>query len=134
MTEQNRTQEAALEALFATAKDTAPLPDAALLQRVLSDAAQVQAGFAAAAVPEARRAWPERPRRRAQVRLGGLFEMIGGWAGLGGLATASAFGLWLGMTPVLGLGETLAAQGFGSAAVLDGLGEDYAYLADLGEN
>lgn len=118
--------EAGLDSLFAEAKAAAPLPDAALLARVMADAGEVQAGFAEPA--------PLAGRTRRSSRIAGIFEMIGGWGGLGGLATATAFGLWLGMSPALGLGEMIRQGGFGAAATLDTLGEEYAYLADLGEN
>ena len=59
--------------------------------------------------------------------------MIGGWGGLGGLTAASAFGLWLWMSPALGLSDGFGLPSFGAAAALESLGTDYDYLAGLGE-
>jgi len=117
--------EALLERAFEAARQDAPVPDRGLMRRIMADADEVQAGFAAAA--------PARPARR--MGLGALLmEAVGGVRGLGGLAAASAFGLWLGMSPSLGLPEYAQAlygeAGLGAAAALDA---DYAYLSELGE-
>ena len=39
----------------------------------------------------------------------GLFELLGGWLGLGGLATATATGLWLGIAPPEALSPVLGS-------------------------
>lgn len=75
-----------LEALFAAARDADPVPGA-LRTRVLADAAQVQEAFSQPVPRPAPRLWP-------QIR-----AALGGWAGLGGLATACAAGVWLGFAP-----------------------------------
>ena len=81
-----------LDDIFAAARATAPEPPHDLRHRVLADAAQVQAGF-------------EPPMRRVAgaAPAGGWFRQVsnalGGWAGLGGLATACAAGVWIGFAP-----------------------------------
>lgn len=129
MTERNHMADESLDGLFEAAKRDAPLPDSSLLARVLADANEAQAGFVmplAAPAPKPRGASFE-----------GLFQALGGWGGLSGLTAASAFGLWLGMSPVLGLSdgltEGLGLPSFGTAATLESLGTDYDYLAGLGE-
>lgn len=116
--------EAMLEDMFAAAKRHAPQPDSAMMARILADAEAVQLGFPAPGVLQSA------PRRGV---FEGVFEMLGGWAGLGGLATASAFGLWLGISPVMGVGDSFGLPALGSSAALDSLGDDYEYLAALGE-
>ncbi len=137
MTEQNHLSDAGLDALFEAAKRDAMPPDTALLARVMADARQVQAGFEAAPMTSmtmTAAAAAHQPKVRSRVALfEGLFDMIGGWGGLGGLATASAFGLWLGMSQSLGLGDGLGLSDFGTAANLESLGAEYDYLAGLGE-
>ncbi|MCV2893006.1 hypothetical protein [Lentibacter sp. XHP0401] len=123
MTDHKHVDDTMLDEMFAAARADAPEPDAALLARVLEDAADVQAGFATASVPRA-------PRR---ARGSGFFDMIGGWTGLGGLVAASSFGLWLGMSSMPGLTDTFGLPGYESAAALESLGDDYEYLAALGE-
>lgn len=118
--------EVLLERAFEAARQDAPVPDADLMRRIMADAEEVQAGFAPAA--------PVRAAAR-RVRLGALLmEAVGGFRGLGGLAAASAFGLWLGLSPPQGLSEYARAlygeTGLGAASALEA---DYAYLASLGE-
>ncbi len=129
--------DAGLDALFEAAKRDAPQPDAALLARVMADARATQRGFEAGGFEAAGIGpVPERSARAAEPRGGfleGLFDMIGGWGGLGGLATASAFGLWLGMSQSLGLVDSFGLANFGAAANLESLGAEYDYLAGLGE-
>ena len=71
-----------LDDLFAQARRLTPVPDDALIARVLADAA---------------RPLPVRhpqPLVWAQLR-----AMIGGWPALGGLATATVAGIWIGIAP-----------------------------------
>lgn len=58
-----------------------------LSRRVLSDGLAVQAGL--------------RPPRRAGWR--DWVDLLGGWPALGGMATACAVGLWIGLAPPTGL-------------------------------
>ncbi|MFC3615760.1 hypothetical protein ACFORG_18550 [Lutimaribacter marinistellae] len=77
-----------LDEMFAAARRER-MP-AALADRMVADAAQVQAGRAKAARVKPKR----RPAIWAQLR-----EALGGWTGMGGLATACAAGLWVGLAP-----------------------------------
>ncbi|MCB1341690.1 MAG: hypothetical protein KDK24_11645 [Pseudooceanicola sp.] len=87
---------AGLEALFAQARSAPPELPAGLASRMLADAARMQADRARGGVA---RGW------RAQ-----LAEAIGGWFGVGGLATACAAGLWMGLAPPDGLDPVSAFQ------------------------
>jgi hypothetical protein len=83
-----------LDAMLRAAR-AEPVPDA-LMARVLADAAQVQAGFAAAPVP----ARPAMRPRVAVPRPGPLRRLVraaGGGAACAGLATAALAGLWVGL-------------------------------------
>ncbi|ARU01491.1 hypothetical protein [Yoonia vestfoldensis] len=71
-----------LDDLFAQARQLAPVPDAALTARVLADAARP--------VPVA----VARPPQSFWAQLG---AMLGGWPALGGLATATIAGIWIGI-------------------------------------
>ncbi len=75
-------QDRRLEDFFAAARDRAPDPSEALMARILADA---EAARRLAAVA--------RPSEGLWARLG---AMLGGWQGIGGLATATAAGLWIG--------------------------------------
>ena len=74
-----------IEALLDEVAGRAPPPDAAFLARMEAQARRMQPPPTGIA----------RPGRRG----GGVFDLLGGWAGLGGLATAAATGLWLGLAP-----------------------------------
>lgn len=77
-----------LETLFTAARRTGPDPSADLLARVMQDALAVQAE---AGHPKGSAA----PRGRlAQLR-----DAIGGWPAMGGLVTATAAGIWIGISP-----------------------------------
>ncbi len=78
-----------LEDLFAAARSARPGMPAHLNTAILADAARAQAGFSAAR--------PARAVRQPKWRQ--LVEAIGGWPAMGGLAAASAAGLWIGMAP-----------------------------------
>lgn len=80
-----------LDAFFDAARqETAQLPDR-LEHRILQDASQVQAD------------WQKPlPRARPGV-LQQLYDMLGGWPSIGGLAAACAAGVWLGFAPPQGL-------------------------------
>jgi len=75
----------------AAQRETAPLPDG-LSARILGDADQVQAGFLAF-VGGADMSGTA-PGLWRQV-----MEMLGGWPAIGGLATACAAGVWIGLAP-----------------------------------
>jgi hypothetical protein len=77
MTEK-RQEDAGLEAFFEAARADAPVPSTALMARVLADAEAAQ------------------PKPPAVGLIAMLIEAVGGWRGLGGLATAACAGLWIG--------------------------------------
>lgn len=93
-----------LDLFFAAARNRAPEPSAALMSRVL-DAAE-------AARPALRDLPSPAPVRR--VGIGAILSAIGGWAGVGGLATAVGAGVWIG---VAGLADPVTVTGdlFGPA-------------------
>lgn len=70
----------------AARRETMHLPDG-LADRVLADAVQVQQGWQTPA-----------PKMRPGI-LRQLYDMLGGWPAIGGLATACAAGVWLGFSP-----------------------------------
>lgn len=112
--------EALLDDFFRAAREEALLPDADLLARIMADADDVQSSFAPQEDPA--------PRRSLWA---GFSDAIGGWGGMGGLVAASAFGLWLGVSPSTGLAgytDTLASV---LSPTVAGLGSDFAYLTDL---
>lgn len=88
-----------LEAFFAAGREKAPVPSDALMARVLADAEAEMVRPAAVVAPQP----VSRPGRLAAA-----IASIGGWAGLGGLATATAAGVWIGFA---GLADPLDASG-----------------------
>ncbi|HQU67937.1 MAG TPA: hypothetical protein PLI43_07035 [Albidovulum sp.] len=88
-----------LEAFFAAGRENAPVPSDALLARVMADAEAEMVRPAEVAVL--------RPAARPGF-LRAAVASIGGWAGLGGLATATAAGVWIGF---VGLADPLDAGG-----------------------
>lgn len=78
---------------FQAAQQQTPVADDALLARVLADGLAAQKAHVAPA-PRARLAAP---------RWRQLLAALGGWQGLGGLATAGLVGVWLGISPPAGL-------------------------------
>lgn len=76
-----------LEVFFREARQSAAQPSDALMARILADAAE--------AVPRAAAPAPTRTGSAA----GGvswLARLLGGWSAVGGLATATVAGLWIG--------------------------------------
>ncbi|MGC9369234.1 MAG: dihydroorotate dehydrogenase [Paracoccaceae bacterium] len=80
-----------LEQFFEAGRATAPVPSAALLERVLADA---QAPRLTAA---GRRIWA------------GLLAALGGWPAVAGLASVTVAGIWLGYAAPGGLDGVTAA-------------------------
>ncbi|MHA6262516.1 hypothetical protein ACXYMO_04880 [Arenibacterium sp. CAU 1754] len=108
MAENNRD----LDSLFQAARrDAAEMP-AGLSNRILADAARVQAQSRAPRPPRARQTW------FAQLR-----EALGGWYGMGGLAAACATGLWMGIAPPDIMPDPVQMV-FGTQADLDLLSAD----------
>jgi len=79
--------DAELDALFAQARDEAPVPSADLLARLAQDAAQTQASFGR--VVEA----PLAPRMSWWAH---LIDDIGGLPAMGGLVASACVGIYLG--------------------------------------
>ncbi|MBU2982920.1 hypothetical protein KO498_13965 [Lentibacter algarum] len=113
-----------LNDMFATARDSSPDATADLMARVMRDAAVVQDGFEQAGIGRN----SEKSSRRFGWR--SLIEGLGGWPAMGGLVTATAVGVWLGLAPYTGLSETVAGYLFESTS-LDGLETDYVWLDTL---
>lgn len=115
MTETDREMDERLEALFSQARSAPEEPDAALMARVLEDALAVQAARPVPAAERvvARRGW-------------GLWAALGGWPAMGGLATAVVAGLWIGVSPTLGVGDAVNI-------LLAGPADDVISLVDASE-
>lgn len=110
MTDRFEFEDTDLERFFRVARTAAPEPPAAFLTRLAAQAEAVQAETVQArAVP----AGAARPRLGLVSALAAAF---GGWAALGGMATATVAGLWIGLAgaPTLvqavGLGSTVSAE------------------------
>lgn len=78
MTDKDQITDAALEALFDQARSAPPEVPEGLMQRVIADAAAQQSPASV---------WSR------------LIDTLGGLPGLGGLATATFVGIWLGVAP-----------------------------------
>lgn len=91
-----------LEDLFAAARAEPPAVPEYLHAAILADAAREQPG----AQPDV----PARPARQPLWQQ--LIEAIGGWPALGGLAAASAAGLWLGLAPPAFVPDPVALAGY----------------------
>jgi hypothetical protein len=118
-----------LAEFFAAAQNDMPEPSAALLARILGDAeAEI-----------AQRAAPARtvPRARAAVWLE-ILALLGGWRALGGLATATLAGVWIGFSGADGVsGSALdfltgARADTGATVYLLPSDEDFALALGLG--
>ncbi|NSY40039.1 hypothetical protein [Leisingera sp. ANG59] len=91
-----------LEDLFAAARSGRPAVPEHLNAAILADAARVQPGYQPAAPAQAAR----QPLWRQ------LTEALGGWPALGGLAAASAAGLWIGLAPPSFVPDPVALAGY----------------------
>lgn len=103
-----------LDDLFAGAQSQTPQVSDDLMSRVLADAAAAQ--YVPSTVPK-------------QSFFAGLFEMIGGWPSVGGLAMAGVAGLWFGVAPPAAV-STWTADLFGSPVTVDLLGDTSDYFAE----
>ncbi|MCF6431844.1 hypothetical protein [Leisingera sp. MMG026] len=95
-----------LDNLFAAARSQPPVPADRLNAAILAAAERVQAGFQAAAPAQA----PRQPLWRQ------LIEALGGWPALGGLAAASAAGLWIGIAPPSFVPDPVALAGYADSS------------------
>lgn len=89
-----------LDAFFDAARNSSPEPSPEFLARILSDAEGVQNSFVQT---------PFGARKPAKSVFAQLRDAIGGWPALGGLVTASAVGVWIGISPPESVTETMAA-------------------------
>ena len=103
-----------LDAYFEAGRDAPPLPSEALLGRIMADA-EAQLAIAGAQSLQVA-AVPQRGL------FAGFLDAIGGWASVGGMATATIVGVWIGFSQPAGL-DLLADQLLGDA--------DAIYLVDL---
>lgn len=95
----------ALDELFAQARMTAPEPSPELIARVMADAERLAARKGKAGA----RSGSDMARpRRLDGLLAWIADVLGGWRGVGGLATATLVGFWIGYT---GLAGTTALTG-----------------------
>ena len=93
----------ALDALFALTQTTPVPPTDQLLGRIMADAEQVDRERSKQA------ATPQVPVRSRGL-LAGLIAALGGWPAMGGLAMATATGLYLGAAPpdsLTGIGQAV---------------------------
>ncbi len=116
------TDDAMLNELFDAARADTPEPSSDMMARILADAGHVleDAALAAKRLEAARR-----PRR------GDIFEMVGGWLGLGGLSGAAALGLLLGLSPIPGLSDAFDVFYPSAAIELGTMDETYEALLSL---
>lgn len=98
------------EIFAAMRAESAPVPDR-LERRVLADAMRVQAGFANAGTAGSGR-WHD------------LYAILGGWRGLGGLVTACAAGVWIGLSPPSFLPDPVSLVAPAASESLGLFGED----------
>lgn len=102
-----------LETAFAAARVAAAAPaPAALVARVEADARRVLAER----VPPRTLAGNGARRRAGASAWRALVAALGGWPGIGGLAAASATGLWIGFAAPAGLDVLSGLNPTGSAA------------------
>ncbi|WP_096869781.1 hypothetical protein [Phaeobacter piscinae] len=121
--------ELALDGLFASARTAAPVPlPEGVEQAILSEAAATQA-----AILNRQALASDLASQSAEARSGvfaGMRELLaglGGWPALGGLATASAAGLWIGLAPPAFLPDPVSLAGIELSE--DSLPEDSYDLA-----
>lgn len=92
MAENDRKPDLELEAFFEAERNAAPEAEADLLARVLADAYAEQDAIAPTA--------PARPAFRQNGGwMRGLYDALGGWPAMAGLATAAVVGVWIGFNP-----------------------------------
>jgi len=97
MTKENQLSDQELDDVFAQEAANEQTLSPALMQRILEDADQV---LAAQKAPEIS------ARPAGQFTLWHSFiSAIGGWPGIGGLATATVVGIWIGFSPPAAIDE-----------------------------
>lgn len=118
--------DAALDAAFLALRAAAPRPSAALMGRVLSDAAAVAASAAAAGARA-----PHRRTGGLAALVAAIYRGLGGAPAAAGLAAATLAGVWIGASPpavLAGLADSVWATpaevdigGFFDPAALTGI-------------
>lgn len=103
-----------LDDIFGTAKAQPTLVPDDLMARVMADAQS------ALVKPDGA------PK---QSLFAGLFDIIGGWPSVGGLAMAGVAGLWFGVSPPAAL-STWTAELIGVPVSVDLFGDTTAYFAE----
>ena len=103
-----------LEALFAEACDLEPSPSADLMARLAADALREMPRPATNATRPA----PGRVRWRDWI------AALGGWPAVGGLATATAVGVWIGATAPVGLADLVPGIWGEGVSIAFGVDED----------
>lgn len=116
-------QEVDLEAFFAVARrDPMPSSDK-LMTQVLEDALALQ--------DAAKRAEGSVPEGPGESFFSRLWSALGGWPAASGLVTATVTGLWIGISPSLGLGDAvitaIGLNGVESYQDAFSTGFDYAF-------
>ena len=105
-----------LDDLFAEARAVTPTPSQALVARVLADA------------DVARQAEPV-PVVAQPGLIARIFDMIGGWPAVSGLAAATIAGVWVGVAPPASV-EDFAASTFGDSVAIGIFADDLDF--DIG--
>lgn len=100
-----------LDDFFEAGRADAPMPDAALMARVLADADAQTAARAASAQP--RESW-----------LRAVLRGLGGWPTVAGLATATAAGVWIGVALPDVTSTFVGGGGYDLNDLLPGYGTD----------
>ncbi len=113
-----------LQAFFDAAREQPAPTSEALLARVLKDALSVQD-----ATETVRSEVPK------VGLLAGLWAALGGWPAMTGLATATVAGLWIGVSPSLGLSDavTTALGANGVESYIDEFATGFDYAFEEGE-
>lgn len=108
-----------LEAFFMAARAEAPQPGGDFLARIEAQALAEQ--------PAKRPAAPAAMPQSGSLVLNQIREALGGWAGIAGLATACAAGIWIGISPP----DAMSVFWGGDAASLGEIGVDPLSSFDL---
>ncbi|MEE2632667.1 MAG: hypothetical protein VX953_04125 [Pseudomonadota bacterium] len=109
-----------MDDLFAEARDCRPAEvPVHLEQSIIREAVAIQAARAAAVQAQGAdwaKGRTERGRTGLMAQLRGVIAAIGGWPAVGGLATASAAGLWIGLAPPSFIPDPVALAGIDLSA------------------
>lgn len=102
-----------LDDLFALGREQRPVPSNNLMARIAADAA-----VANAKVPIVK-----------LTPWGSIFDFIGGWPSIGGLAVAGVTGIWFGIAPPASV-ATFTAELIGTTITVDLLDDTSSYFAE----